>query len=111
MNTDTPRLSCIAIVDFSQDIRFLYVTESFTELLGWDVRETIGRPGSDLVHPDEFPVVRQLHYGTICQDKAVVLAYLRLKHKDPLKGYLLCTISRTIVHEVLVGIYPPPHLG
>ncbi|KAI6032176.1 hypothetical protein BKA83DRAFT_4210376, partial [Pisolithus microcarpus] len=33
----------------------------------------LGRPGSDLVHPDEFPVVRQLHYGTPCQDKAVVL--------------------------------------
>ncbi|KIK24597.1 hypothetical protein PISMIDRAFT_29163 [Pisolithus microcarpus 441] len=111
MNTDTPRLSCIAIVDFSQDIRFLYVTESFTELLGWDVRETIGRPGSDLVHPDEFPVVRQLHYGTIRQDKAAVLAYLRLKHKDPLKGYLLCAISRTVVHNVLVGSISPASAG
>lgn len=111
MNSDTPRLSCIAIVDFSQDIRFLYVTESFTELLGWDVRETIGRPGSDLVHPDEFSVVRQLHYGTIRQDKAAVLAYLRLKHKDPLKGYLLCAISRTVVHNVLVGSISPASSG
>ncbi|KAI6020303.1 hypothetical protein BKA83DRAFT_4464667 [Pisolithus microcarpus] len=46
----------------------------------------LGRPGSDLVHPDEFPVVRQLHYGTIRQDKAA--------------GYLLCAISRNIVHNV-----------
>ncbi|KIM54816.1 hypothetical protein SCLCIDRAFT_1221629 [Scleroderma citrinum Foug A] len=111
MDFNTPRLSCIAIVDFSQDIRFVYVTESFTELLGWDTRETIGRPGADLVHPDEFSVVRELHYDTIRQDKAAVLAYLRLKHKDPLKGFVLCAISRTIVHNVLVGSITPATQG
>jgi hypothetical protein len=31
---------------------------------------------------------------TISQDKAAVLAYLRLKHKDPYKGYVLCAIVR-----------------
>lgn len=29
---------------------------------------------------------------TIQQDKAAVLAYLRMKHKDPYKGYVLCAI-------------------
>jgi len=29
---------------------------------------------------------------TISQDKAAVLAYLRLRHKDPYKGYILCGI-------------------
>ncbi|KAI6013107.1 hypothetical protein BKA83DRAFT_4363302 [Pisolithus microcarpus] len=38
--------------------------------------DMLGHLGSDLVHPDEFPVVWQLHYGTIHQDKAAVLAYL-----------------------------------
>jgi len=57
---------------------------------------------------------------TISQDKAAVLAYLRLKHKDPYKGYILCAIvrnatllpllsintlfqSRTVAWNVLVG--------
>ena len=58
---------------------------------------------------------------TISQDKAAVLAYLRMRHKDPYKGYVLCGIvraplsrpctrcsttlfqSRTVVHNVLVG--------
>ena len=31
---------------------------------------------------------------TIAQDKAAVLAYLRLRHKDPLRGYILCCIVR-----------------
>jgi hypothetical protein len=34
---------------------------------------------------------------TISQDKAAVLAYLRLKHKDPYKGYVLCAIVRTSI--------------
>jgi len=58
---------------------------------------------------------------TIAQDKAAVLAYLRLRHKDPLRGYILCCVvrtaddapypcsrlssnqSRTIVHTVTAG--------
>jgi hypothetical protein len=75
----------------------LYVTASFQ------------RARSDLAPSSE----------TISQDKAAVLAYLRLKHKDPYKGYILCGIvsthtplvtypypgsqSRTVVHNVLVG--------
>ncbi|KAI6006456.1 hypothetical protein EDC04DRAFT_2782113 [Pisolithus marmoratus] len=66
---------------------------------------------SNMFHPDEFSVVRQLHYGTIRQDKAAVLAYLRLKHKDPLKGFVLCAISRTVVHNVLVGSITPASSG
>lgn len=31
------------------------------------------------------------------------MAYLRLKHKDPYKGYVLCAVSRTVVHNVLAG--------
>ncbi|KAN0074606.1 hypothetical protein V8E55_011655 [Tylopilus felleus] len=99
----TPRVSCIAIVDFSEDVRWLYVTESLTELLGYEPRDVIGRPAVELVHPEEFPAVRRLHYDTIRQDKAAVIAYLRLKHKDPFKGYLLCAVSRTVVHNVIVG--------
>ena len=29
---------------------------------------------------------------TIQQDKAAVLVYLRMKHKDPIKGYVLCGV-------------------
>jgi len=44
-----------------------------------------------------------MHYSTITQDRAAVLAYLRMKHKDPCKGYVLCAISRTVAQNVLVG--------
>ncbi|KAG1728496.1 uncharacterized protein EDB91DRAFT_1253430 [Suillus paluster] len=93
----------VAIVDFSEDARWLFLTESVSDLLGFEPRELIGRPGFELVHPDEFSQVKQMHYDTICEDKAAALAYLRLKHKDPFKGYILCAFSRTVVHNVVVG--------
>ncbi|KAG6370565.1 hypothetical protein JVT61DRAFT_11360 [Boletus reticuloceps] len=116
----TPRVSCIAIVDFSEDVHWLFVSESVTELLGYEPRDVIGHPAVELVHPEEFPAVRRLHYDTIRQDKAAVIAYLRLKHKDPFQGLhplfrrqlcasCLCHVllivpqSRTVVHNVIVG--------
>ncbi|THH10813.1 hypothetical protein EW146_g8258 [Bondarzewia mesenterica] len=75
----------------------------FLDGICYEPHELVGTPSLDLVHPDEFPQVKLLHYDTIRQDKAAVLAYLRMKHKDPYKGYVLCAISRTVAHNVLVG--------
>jgi len=35
-----------------------------------------------------------MNSDTIKQDKAAVLAYLRLRHKDPTRGYILCCVVR-----------------
>ena len=40
------------------------------------------------------PLLTSIPSTTISQDKAAVLAYLRMKHKDPYKGYILCAIVR-----------------
>ncbi|KZT18610.1 hypothetical protein NEOLEDRAFT_1143198 [Neolentinus lepideus HHB14362 ss-1] len=97
------RVSFIGIVDFTENARWVFATASCYDLLGYEPHELIGTPSLDLVHPDEFPQVKKMHYDTIRQDKAAVLAYLRMKHKDPYKGYILCAISRTVVHNILVG--------
>ncbi|KAI0248650.1 hypothetical protein BJV78DRAFT_1131005 [Lactifluus subvellereus] len=103
MDSNPPCVSFIGIVDFSEQARWLFLTQSVSDLLGYEPRELVGTPSLDLVHPDEFRDVKSLHYTTISQDKAAVLAYLRLKHKDPYKGYVLCAISRTVAWNVLVG--------
>ncbi|KAL1692551.1 hypothetical protein GGG16DRAFT_124024 [Schizophyllum commune] len=104
---DMDEALALGIVDFSQEARWIYMTDSVTDLLGWEPRELVGRPSLELVHPDEFLRVRKLHYDTITEDKAAVLAYLRMRHKDPYKGYVLCGIvlrrTRTVVHNVLMG--------
>ncbi|KAL1705454.1 hypothetical protein EV121DRAFT_279590 [Schizophyllum commune] len=95
------------VVVVASQARWIYMTDSVTDLLGWEPRELVGRPSLELVHPDEFLRVRKLHYDTITEDKAAVLAYLRMRHKDPYKGYVLCGIvlrrARTVVHNVLMG--------
>ncbi|PPR07924.1 hypothetical protein CVT24_000904 [Panaeolus cyanescens] len=81
---------------FSRGVaKWLYMTESVTDLLGFEPHELIGRPSLELVHPDEFPRVRKLHYDTIQQDKAACLVYLRMRHKDPYRGYVLCGVVST----------------
>ncbi|EIN12929.1 hypothetical protein PUNSTDRAFT_97905 [Punctularia strigosozonata HHB-11173 SS5] len=101
--SDSPCVSFIGIVDFTQEARWIFCSESVYDLLGYEPRELIGRPSLELVHPDEFRDVKQIHYDTISQDKAAVLLYTRMRHKDPYKGYILCAVSRTVAHDVLVG--------
>jgi len=71
---------------------------------GYESQELVGTPSLDLVHPDEYRDVKSLHYTTISQDKAAVLAYLRLKHKDPYKGYVLCAIVRNATFLPLLSL-------
>ncbi|EPS96508.1 hypothetical protein FOMPIDRAFT_1032339 [Fomitopsis schrenkii] len=103
MDTNTPCVSFIGIVDFTEQARWVYCSESVFDLLGFEPHELIGTPSLNLVHPDEFDQVKAMHYSTITQDRAAVLAYLRMRHKDPYKGYILCAISRTVCQNVLVG--------
>ncbi|KAJ7274132.1 hypothetical protein C8J57DRAFT_1314739 [Mycena rebaudengoi] len=101
MNSPPPCVSFIVILDFSA--RWKYVTESVSDLLGWEPNDLRGHSFFQLVHKDEFSQVQQLHYDTILLDKAAAIAYMRLKHKDAHKGYILCAVSRTVVYDMVVG--------
>ncbi|KAI0755111.1 hypothetical protein C8Q80DRAFT_411182 [Daedaleopsis nitida] len=103
MDSTPACVSFIGIVDFTEDAKWVYCSESVYDLLGFEPHELIGTSSLLLVHPDEFSEVKELHYTTISSDQAAVLAYLRMKHKDPYKGYILCGISRTVCQNVLVG--------
>ncbi|KAJ8516449.1 hypothetical protein ONZ45_g6224 [Pleurotus djamor] len=86
METSHSYLSFIGIVDFAPEANWVFMTDSVTDLLGYEPSDLIGTPSLQLVHPDEFPRVQKMHYNTIQEDKAAVIAYLRLRHKDPYKG-------------------------
>ncbi|KAI0322387.1 hypothetical protein OF83DRAFT_800169 [Amylostereum chailletii] len=101
--SSSSRVSFIGIVDFSEGARWLFLSESVTDVLGFEPNELIGTRALDLVHPDEFERVTKIHYDMINEDKAAVLLYFRMKHKDPYKGYVLCSISGTVAYNVIVG--------
>ncbi|KAG5646008.1 hypothetical protein DXG03_004610 [Asterophora parasitica] len=96
MDRSPASLSFIAIVDFTEEAKWLFVTSSVAELLGYEPHELLNRSSLELVHPDEFGRVKRIHFDTISKDKAAVLVYLRMKHKIPSRGYVLCGISRFV---------------
>ncbi|KAF7314707.1 PAS domain-containing protein [Mycena kentingensis (nom. inval.)] len=108
MNTEPPSISFIAIMDFSA--RWTFLSESVSDLLGWDASDLRNRSFYDLVHPEELAEVQEIHNQTILEDRAASILYMRLKHKDAYKGYLVCAVSRTIVCDVIVGSvsFAPP---
>ncbi|KAJ7160119.1 hypothetical protein C8R46DRAFT_1285525 [Mycena filopes] len=103
MNSIPPSVSFIAITDFTACWK--YLTESVSDLLGWEPSDLRGHSFFELVHPDELNQVQELHYETIRSDKAAAMAYMRLKHKDAHKGYLLCAVVSflTVVYDRVVG--------
>ncbi|KAJ7617499.1 hypothetical protein DFH06DRAFT_1237892 [Mycena polygramma] len=98
MNSTPPSVSFIVILDFSA--RWKYLTESVADLLGWEPSDLRERSFFELVHPEELVRVQN---ETILSDKAAAMAYMRLKHRDAHKGFLLCAVSRTVVHDRVVG--------
>ncbi|KAI0761543.1 hypothetical protein BD413DRAFT_607140 [Trametes elegans] len=68
-------------------------SESGDSGTGYEPHELIWSSALNLIHPDEFSQVKELHYTTFSQDQAVVLAYLRMRHNDPYNGYVLCGIN------------------
>nr|GAT43514.1 predicted protein [Mycena chlorophos] len=67
------------------------------KLNGWEPSDLRDHSFFELVNRDESAQIRQLHHYTIVADKAACVVYMRLKHKDAHKGYILCAVSRFVV--------------
>jgi len=63
----------------------IYVSQSISELLGWEPQALLRKSFFDLVHLDEVDAARTLHYKLIKDNAASTLTYLRLKHASKLQ--------------------------
>ncbi|KIW32774.1 uncharacterized protein PV07_04297 [Cladophialophora immunda] len=91
----------ITIHDLSQDARIRYCSDSVEDILGYFPHEVTGRSCWDYFHPDEIPFARAVHDRGISLDKAAVMNYCRIKHKDG--HWVGCECVFTVVHDVLVA--------
>ncbi|KAH0837000.1 hypothetical protein AYO21_08809 [Fonsecaea monophora] len=91
----------ITIHDLSQDARIKYCSASVEDILGYLPHEVTGRPCWDYFHPDEIPFARAVHDRGINLDKAAVMNYCRIRHKDG--HWVGCECVFTVVHDVLVA--------
>ncbi|KAI1619043.1 hypothetical protein EDD37DRAFT_606953 [Exophiala viscosa] len=91
----------ITIHDLSLDARMKYCSDSIEDILGYLPNEVVGRSCWEYFHPDEIPFAREIHGRGISLDKAAVLNYCRIRHRDG--SWIGCECVFTVVHDVLVA--------
>jgi PAS domain S-box-containing protein len=72
------------ITECDRDWNFTYISPSVKGLTGYDVEELLGRPGSDLIHPEDLPKLTDaLMSGMATRDPTQRARFeYRLIHKD-----------------------------
>jgi len=66
-------MSFVLMQDLSAEAFQIHVSQSVTELLGWNVQQLQNKSFFDLVHPDEVAAARALHYKLVKDDAAATL--------------------------------------
>lgn len=97
------------MLDLSQDARILYVSNSITEILGFNPEDVIGRSCWDYFHPEELPFARATHGRGVTLDRAAVLNYCRIRSKSG--QWIGCECVFTVVFDVMVGCTSIYHLN
>lgn len=87
--------------DLSLDARIRYCSDSIEDILGYLPNEVVGRSCWEYFHPEEIPFAREIHGRGISLDKAAVLNYCRIRHRDG--SWIGCECVFTVVHDVLVA--------
>ncbi|OCT51124.1 PAS domain-containing protein [Cladophialophora carrionii] len=91
----------ITIHDLSQDASIRYCSDSVEDILGYLPHEVTGKSCWEYFHPEEIPFARAIQGRGISLDKAAVMSYARIKHKDG--RWVGCECSFTVVYDVLVA--------
>ncbi|MDY6880661.1 MAG: AAA family ATPase [Thermodesulfobacteriota bacterium] len=65
-----------------QDELFKYVNERMTKMFGYVADEILDRHLSQLIHPDDYPVVLDRYRRRMAGEKVIALYEIRIKHRD-----------------------------
>ncbi|ODQ51609.1 hypothetical protein SAICODRAFT_8905 [Saitoella complicata NRRL Y-17804] len=94
-------ITFITIHDLDEEATILYASESISDVLGYSSQDVIDKSCFDFFHPDEEPIARGVHGKGVGLDKAAVLAYCSLRHKDG--SWVQCEMVFTVVYDVFVA--------
>lgn len=79
-------ISFIIIYDNSQDCKIKYVTDSVTDVVGWESNDLLNKTGYALFHEKEIAAIRQIHLANVFQQKLSSMVSYRFLHKN---GYFV----------------------
>lgn len=88
------------LLDLTPDARIKFCSDSIEDILGYTPTEVTGQCSWDFFHKDEVAFAKEIHSRGLDMDKAAVLNYCRIKHKDG--SWIGCECVFTVVHDVLV---------
>ncbi|KAL5482737.1 hypothetical protein ACEPAI_9331 [Sanghuangporus weigelae] len=100
---NAPSISFIVAIEAWKEGKTSYVSESVSDILGFEAHEIIGTPAYDFCHPEDAPHLYRAYQEMISEDKAACLLYLRVRHKNPKKRFVLSSISCSRVGDHLIG--------
>lgn len=87
--------------DLTRDASIRYASDSITVVLGYQPVEVLDRSCWDYFHPQELPFARSIHGRGVRLDKAAVLNYCSIRHKDG--SWVCCECVFTVVYDVLIA--------
>ncbi|KAJ6108579.1 hypothetical protein N7523_009902 [Penicillium sp. IBT 18751x] len=91
----------ITIHDLSHDASIRYASDSIQVVLGYQPHEVINRSCWDYFHPQELPFARSVYGRGVRLDKAAVLNYCSIRHRDG--SWVGCECVFTVVYDVLIA--------
>ncbi|KAJ5176022.1 uncharacterized protein N7482_001899 [Penicillium canariense] len=91
----------ITIHDLSRDASIQYASDSIEVVLGYQPHEVLNRSCWDYFHPQELHFARSVHGRGVRLDKAAVLNYCSIRHKNGL--WVGCECVFTVVYHVLIA--------
>lgn len=89
------------MADLSHDASIRYASDSIQVVLGYEPHEVINRSCWDYFHPQELPFARSVHGRGVRLDKAAVLNYCSIRHKNG--SWVGCECVFTVVYDVLIA--------
>lgn len=88
-------------LDLSRDASIRYASDSIQVVLGYQPHDVIDRSCWDYFHPQELPFARSVHGRGVRLDKAAVLNYCSIRHKNG--SWVGCECVFTVVYDVLIA--------
>ncbi len=71
-----------AIVVYDSSGRIKYASKSVKKILGFNVREVVGRFGTHFVHPDDIEQTSKLFYALLKKPRKTITLFQRIRHKN-----------------------------
>ena len=93
-------INFISIYDNTPKAKYLFVSESVTDVLGYLPEELLGESGYNLTHPNERQALGVIHSTNVQNERMSSVTTCRARHKDG--HYVACDIVVHYCYDVLI---------